>query len=193
MAKYLRKETKQKKPITKRWWFWTLLVFFGLGVIGNILGLSGDPEEVYMVETTTPASTEAFTEAVPTDESETTAPTTASALPFDVTYYDSFMNDNTGNWRRAMISTTETIDKFAFDYYKEYFKSDDEVHIIYNTYLDTVNSLRMASGMLFVSITEYVDGEENDAQKACSGMYYGQYQFDASTGELLYSSFDSNK
>lgn len=188
MSKYLRK--KVKKPITKKWWFWTLLIFFGLGVIGNILGFGNDPEETYITETTAPASTEVFLETAPTEEVETAEPTTVSALPFDVTFYDSFRNDTSGNWRRAMINTTDTIDKFAFDYYKEYFKSDDEVHIVYNTYLNTVTSIRKSSGILFLSITEYVDGEEHDAQKACSGMYYGQYQFDASTGEQLYSSFD---
>lgn len=31
------KETKEKKPLLKRWWFWVLAIFFGLAALGSIL------------------------------------------------------------------------------------------------------------------------------------------------------------
>ena len=37
MGKFSKQEAK--KPITKRWWFWTLVVFFVVGIIGNLAGL----------------------------------------------------------------------------------------------------------------------------------------------------------
>lgn len=37
-----RSQPKQKKPVTKRWWFWAIIVVFGLGVIGSIGGGGSD-------------------------------------------------------------------------------------------------------------------------------------------------------
>jgi hypothetical protein len=31
------KETKEKKPLLKRWWFWVLAIFFGLAAIGSLI------------------------------------------------------------------------------------------------------------------------------------------------------------
>lgn len=188
MGKYLRKETK--KPITKKWWFWTLLVVFVVvvGVICNLAGMDGEPQEDTTAKEPTTVATQATVEQ--TTEPSETEPEPTSALPFDVSFDDTFPNDVTGRWRKALVATSDTIDKYAVDYYKEYFKSDDEVHIIYNFTLNTVNALAVQSGTLFISVTEYVKDEENDAKKACGGLYYGDYRFDLSTGEMTYSSFE---
>ena len=179
-----------KKPITKRWWFWTLVVFFVVGIIGNLAGLGGEPD----VATQEPTISVTLATTVPTTDSTTEAteaePEATSVLPFDVTYSAEFRNDTTGRWRKALVATSETIDKYAVDYYKEYFQADDEVHVIYNFTLNTVNALTVNAGTLFVNVTEYVKGEEHDAKQACGGAYYGQYQFDLTTGEMTYSSFE---
>ena len=189
MAKYLKEEPKGKKPITKRWWFWVIVVYAAVMVIGFIgiaLGLDENAQEPIPTATiSSPISTTAATTEVTEAE-----PTATSAIPFDVSFYSEFNNDTTGRWRKALVATSDTIDKYAVDYYKEYFKADDEVHVIYNFTLNTVNSLTVQAGTLFVSVTEYVKGEEHDAAKACGGQYYGQYQYNLSTGEMTYSSFD---
>ena len=190
MSKYLKKEeAKGKKPITKRWWFWVIVVYAAvmvMGFIGIALGLDEKAQE--------PAPTATVSSTIPTTAATTEAteadPATTSAIPFDVSFYSEFNNDTTGRWRKSLVATSEAIDKYAVDYYKEYFKADDEVHVIYNFTLNTVNCLTVQAGTLFVSVTEYVKGEEHDAAKACGGQYYGQYQFDLSTGEMTYSSFD---
>lgn len=187
MGKFEKKATK--KPITKKWWFWTLIVFVVVGVIGNLAGLGGDSQEPAAIKpTTAQTSAPVVTDPVQTEQSKETE--ADSALPFDVTFSDTFRNDSTGRWRKALVATSETIDQYAIAYYKEYFKADDEVHIIYNFTLNTVNALTVQSGVLCVSVTEYVDGEEHDAKEACGGEYYGQYQFDLATGEMTYSSFE---
>lgn len=187
MGKFEKKSTK--KPITKKWWFWTLVVFVVVGVIGNLAGLGGDPQEPAAKKpTTAQASSPVVTDPVQTEQPKETK--AVSVLPFDVTFSDTFRNDSTGRWRKALIASSETPDKYAVDYYKEYFKADDEVHIVYNFTLNTVNAITVQSGTLFVNITEYKKGEEHDAKEACGGEYYGQYQFDLSTGELTYSSFE---
>jgi hypothetical protein len=62
----------------------------------------------------------------------------------DITFYDEFRNDKTGKWRKALIVVAEPAEKYAVDYYKDYFKSDDEIHFIYNFQLNTVNVLKKA-------------------------------------------------
>lgn len=187
MGKFEKKATK--KPITKKWWFWTLVVFVAVGIIGNLAGLGEDPQQSAAKDpSTSQTSAPVVTDPVQTEPSKETE--AASALPFDVTFSDTFRNDSTGRWRKALIASTETPDKYAVDYYKEYFKSDDEVHIVYNFTLNTVNAITVQSGTLFVNITEYQKDEEHDAKEACSGEYYGQYQFDLTTGALTYSTFE---
>lgn len=189
MGKYSQKEAR--KPITKKWWFWVIVAFLVVGVIGNLLGLGGDTQQS---ATNKPSASQSEVPTVSDTSSATQPPETESeaisALSFDVTFSDTFRNDSTGRWRKALIASSETPDLYAVDYYKEYFKADDEVHIIYNFTLNTVNALTVQSGTLFVNVTEYVNGEEHDAKEACGGQQYGQYQFDLSTGELTYSSFE---
>lgn len=58
-------QKKPKKPITKRWWFWVIVVVLALGVIGSAMG-GGDTKE-------TPEP-----DATPSESVETEAPTTNS-------------------------------------------------------------------------------------------------------------------
>lgn len=191
MGKYSKRNTQSpKKPITKKWWFWTLIVFVVVGVIGNLIGMGPDQQSGEdQLQTTPPPPIQATSGAETTITAEGVEPDATSALPFDVTFSSSFHNDKTGRWRKALVATSSPIDEYAVDYYKEYFKSDDEVHYIYNFTLNTVNALTVQDGTLFISVSEYVDGEEHDAAKAGGGEYYGQYHFDLDTGEMTFSSF----
>ena len=102
----------------------------------------------------------------------------------DITFYDEFRNDKTGKWREALIAVAEPAEKYAVDYYKDYFKSDDEIHFIYNFQLNTVNVLKKAgSDTIILSVYDYVSGEEHDAAKAAGGEFLGEYSIDLNTGE----------
>ncbi len=174
MAK--QKKEKTKKPLFKRWWFWFIVVIVVIGVAG---GFDQQPD---------PNST-----AIPTEvpvESATDVPTEAPTLDMDIFFYESFPNDTTGKWRKALVASTDTIETYALDYYRKYFKADDEIHIIYNFTLKTVNSLRVFGDLLLISVTEYVDGEEHDAKSTGGGLYLGQYHISLESGEVVYSSFD---
>lgn len=115
---------------------------------------------------------------------------TASTLNFDIMFSSAFRNDTTGRWRKSLVSTNKEIQEYALDYYKQYFKSDDEVHVIYNFSLNTVNCLTVNGDTLFISITDYVDGEEHDAKSACGGTHLGDFQISIDSGEIIYNSFD---
>lgn len=102
----------------------------------------------------------------------------------DVMFSDEFRNDKTGKWRKALISVSEPAEEYAVDYYKDYFKSDDEIHFIYNFQLNTVNVLRKTgSETLTLSVHDYVSGEEHDAAKAAGGELLGEYSINLKTGE----------
>lgn len=185
-AKEEKKADKKttKKPIYKKVWFWIVIVL----VVFAALGSSGDKddEQPDASNKTSTSETVSSTEA-PDDADDAPA---ASSLNVDVTFYDTFKNDTTGKWRKALVSTSEDIQEYALDYYQEYFKSDDEVHVIYNFSLNTVNCLTVNGDTLFISITDYVDDEEHDAKAACGGTHLGDLQISIESGEVTYNSFD---
>lgn len=182
-AKEEKEPQKQasKKPIYKRVWFWIIIVLVVFAALGNS-GDKGDEQSDASDKTST-------SETVSSTEAPDDAPA-ASSLDVDVTFYDTFKNDTTGKWRKALVSTSEDIQEYALDYYQEYFKSDDEVHVIYNFSLNTVNCLTVNGDTLFISITDYVDDEEHDAKAACGGTHLGDLQISIESGEITYNSFD---
>ncbi len=68
--------TKPKKPITKRWWFWALIIFFGIGFIsgiGNSIAPDEDTEPTSQEQTNTETKDDDSTlnsEPEPTPEPE---------------------------------------------------------------------------------------------------------------------------
>lgn len=170
-----------KKPIYKKWWFWLIILFIVIAIFGNS-GNKGD-------EQSDASDKKSTSETVSSTEVSDDAPA-ASSLNVDVTFYDAFKNDTTGKWRKALVSTSKDIQEYALDYYQEYFKSDDEVHVIYNFSLNTVNCLTVNGDTLFISITDYVNDEEHDAKAACGGAHLGDLQISIESGEIIYNSFD---
>ena len=59
--------------------------------------------------------------------------------------------------------------EYAKDYYQWKFTNDDEIHCIVNFYNNTTTKIQYLSGNLFVTVHEYVKGEEHDANLMFSG------------------------
>ncbi len=197
------------KPFYKKIWFWIIVIIFFAAVAS---GRNKETDNSSEDNTSVISSSEPS--VAPTDESETIPeetlasdsgnPDESEAVPeetsasdsgdsladVDITFYDEFRNDVTGKWRKALALTNSQIQDYAVDYYNTYFQSDDEVHIIYNFSLNTVNCLKVFGNELFISITDYVDDEEHDAKIACSGTFLGEYHINIDTGEITYNSFD---
>ncbi len=108
---------------------------------------------------------------------------TEDPLGFNVMFSDTYRNDVTGNWRLARIAENINIEEYALDYYNNYFKSDDEIHIIINFTLNTTTRINVIGNILDVSIMEYVDKEEHDAKAACSGKLLNEYHVNIDNGE----------
>ena len=69
-------------------------------------------------------------------------------------------------------------------YYNNYFKADNEIHIIVNFTLNTTTRISVMGNLLDVAIMEYVDKEEHDAALACSGMLLAEYHVNIKNGEI---------
>ena len=99
-----------------------------------------------------------------------------------ICFYPSVPNDKTGRWRLATTSTTTPIVSYALNYYKDYFKSDDEIHGIVNKELDQTYSLSIVAGQLYVVTHKYIEGEEKDASLLFGGDVISQIYIDPATG-----------
>lgn len=102
----------------------------------------------------------------------------------DITFFGDYQNDVTGNWKRATTSAIFDPQDYALSYYDTYFGSNDETHFIVNFTMNTTTRISNIGGVLDVSIYDYVDGEEHDADKACSGTLLNEYNVDIGTGEI---------
>lgn len=102
-----------------------------------------------------------------------------------VFFETSVREDVTGNWRLARVATEKQIETYALEYYTSYFQSDDEIHAIINSTLNTTNKLTKTSpDILDVVVYDYVDKEEHDANILFSGTVLANYQINISTGEI---------
>ena len=93
-------------------------------------------------------------------------------------------NDATGNWRISSIAESINIEEYALSYYKKYFSNNTEIHAIVNFTHNTTAKLTVMGNILDVSIYEYVDNEEHDANLLFSGMLLKQYFVYMDTGEI---------
>lgn len=101
-----------------------------------------------------------------------------------VLFEDSVRNDTTGKWRLARFSESIDISEYALSYYKEYFKSDDEIHAVINFATKTTTNISCMNGLLFVTTYEYVDKEEHDANKLFSGQMLSSYIIYLDNGDI---------
>lgn len=190
---------KPKKPFYKKWWFWVIVAVVVIAAVGGSGGKDAEQPEDPTSATVTDGSMSAAGPAdisaeapgeVDGESDDSDGDDAADALDFNVNFFNEFHNDSTGRWRKALVATGDQIQDYALDYYNAYFKSDDEVHVIYNFSLNTVNCLTVLGDVLNVSITDYIDGEEHDANIACGGTSLGNYHINIDTGEIVWSSFD---
>lgn len=95
------------------------------------------------------------------------------------------LNDKTGKWKLSRISSTENILEYAKSYYKSNFNNDKEIHSIVNFTLNkTVKISKLFDNVISVTIHEYIDKEELDANKLFSGNVLGEYWIYLDNGDI---------
>lgn len=101
------------------------------------------------------------------------------------TAYDTVRNDVTGRWKCLVIAQNNIdITEYALSCYKKYFDSDDTVLAVENLTTKTSTSINNMGTYLYVSVYEYVDGEEHDAKAMFSGMHLGDYMVYTDNGDI---------
>lgn len=160
-----------KKPITKKWWFWVILVVVLITIVGGASTNSDSDAEAQGSSDTPKQQTE-------TDQKKTD---TEDDIKFNV---NDVRNDTTGNWRISVISENIQMQDYALEYYKKYFKSDDEIHAIVNFNYMTTTQIAVMGDSLDVTVHEYVDKEEHDAKLLFSGEILKEYYVNKDTGDI---------
>lgn len=97
----------------------------------------------------------------------------------------SVRNDKTGNWRLSTVATTENIVEYTKSYYENNFSDDKEIHAIVNFTLNTTTKVsKVLDNILSVTVHEYVDKEEHDANELFSGMVLADYFVYLDNGDI---------
>ena len=162
------KEKKRKKVGI------VLIAIIVLCIIGIIASPSDDKKD-----DSNPKQTEQQNTEVTEQASETTEPKTeekdepAEIDGVDIIFSDTVRNDKTGNWRLAKVTGDKSAEEYAADYYKQYFKADNEVHAVVNFTLNTTACITCVGDTLNVRIYEHIKDEEQ----------YAEYQAGNFTGE----------
>lgn len=102
-----------------------------------------------------------------------------------IKFYSSVPKDVTGRWRLSTVNTDVPVENYLLNYYKNYFRSDDEIHAIINTYDNTTTCVSVLSGMFSVTVYKYVSGEENDAKILFSGDVISDEFYSMETGKII--------
>jgi energy-coupling factor transporter transmembrane protein EcfT len=103
----------------------------------------------------------------------------------DTSKPSSVRNDKTGNWRLSTVATTENIVEYTKSYYENNFSDDKEIHAIVNFTLNTTTKVsKVLDNILSVTVHEYVDKEEHDANELFSGMVLADYFVYLDNGDI---------
>lgn len=97
---------------------------------------------------------------------------------------DDVRNDVTGKWRVSAINKSFDIPYYALSYYNKYFHGNDEIHAIVNFYDNTTTCISYQSSNLYVTVHEYVKGEEHDAKIMFSGTVIKDYIIYTDNGDI---------
>lgn len=124
------------------------------------------------------------TDAAPANESSEASAPSASSDTINVDFHSSVKNDVTGKWRLAIVDTEAPVNSYVVNYYKNFFKSDDEIHGIINKHDGTTACVSVMLGMFSITVHKYVPGEENDAKLLFSGDVISDEFYNMETGQI---------
>jgi len=93
-------------------------------------------------------------------------------------------NDVTGKWRLAEYTSDSSPESFALDYYKAYFKGDDEIHALINRNQGITAKIGEVFDEVVVTIYQYHQDEEKDAKILFDGTPLAEYYINIGTGAI---------
>lgn len=141
-------------------------------------------------ETVAPSDPDPVSDPEPAADPEPTADEKAQAALSEalggasLLFSGSVRNDSTGKWRMLRVSSAVPIHEHLGEYAAAFVCADDEVHIVINFALSTTTVITSGSGVLYVSVYQYADGEEHDAKLIPGGEKLAEYIYTTATGAL---------
>ena len=101
------------------------------------------------------------------------------------TDYDTVRNDVTEKWKCVVLAENNfDITEYALSCYDNFFDSDETILAVINLTAKTSANISKVAGNLYVSVYEYVDGEEHDAKIMFSGMHLLDYIVYIDNGDI---------
>ena len=73
---------------------------------------------------------------------------------------------------------------YALDYYNAYWGEEGEVHGVINFTESTTSCINVYGPEMYITVHEYVDGEEHDAKVLFGGQVLEEYVLNLDTGQL---------
>ena len=106
-----------------------------------------------------------------------TTTTTKKASKFDdYVLNESIRNDTTGSWKSVLVAEKLDVVKNAVDLYDYYFDDNKTILAVINMSTKTTAKISVLyDGTLDITIYDYVDGEEHDANLMFSGNVLSEY------------------
>ncbi|MGN0162700.1 MAG: hypothetical protein ACI4EA_03830 [Candidatus Ornithomonoglobus sp.] len=96
----------------------------------------------------------------------------------------SVRNDKTGHWKISSIASNIQFEEYAASYYDRYFTDDKQIHFIVNFALKTTSVVSCFGNILDVTVHEYIDGEEHDANILGGGTVLAEYFVYLDNGDI---------
>lgn len=182
-----------KKLNVKKTIIVVLALFFILALVGSSKGKeevdNGDSSEVGFVLNSDVQHREKAIGISDQDINEVLKNEISSKGKLSVTNVN---NDKTGRWRKLETAIGFDVERIALSYYQRYFTDDQEIHFIVNFAQKTTTRISKGPGILFVTIKEYVDGEQHDAATLSSGMTLADYWVYLDNGDIIKISDDDD-
>jgi len=94
-------------------------------------------------------------------------------------------NDKTGKLRYSGFGNKGVnLSEYALSYYNNYFESDKEIHAVINFTDKTTTRISCSGGMLFVTVLNYVEGEDYDVDLMFTGDVIKDYIVYLDNGDI---------
>ena len=100
-------------------------------------------------------------------------------------YKNNVPYDEGGHMRISVIYDDTDLNEYAADYFDFFYRDPTEIHYIVNLGLKTTTRIdKFLDDQLYITVYEYVDGEENKGNLTASGDILQEYLLNKETGEV---------
>lgn len=162
-----------------------IIILCVIGIIASPSDDKQDDKKQTQTEQTEKQNTEATEQDSENAEPETEEKDEVAEIEgVDIIFSETVRDDKTGNWRLAKVTGSKSAEEYAVDYYKQYFKADNEVHAVVNYTLNTTACITCVGDTLNVRIYEHIEDEEQYAENLFTGTKYAEYNVNKSTGDV---------